>query len=200
MATAVINPTYDTNIASDNPTKNYDTSTAAFSGESNAVSGRIWRWLAKFDFSSIPSVAIVTSATLELYQNGDFSSNARVKYVYRVKRDWINDKVTWNIYSTGNNWQTAGCSGSDDRELTDIGSLSLGAGESDNAWYAWSLTPSAVQEWISGSFANNGLILITDTETNDLYSYQSLENAGGNYPKLTIEYYIPAGGTQVLII
>lgn len=200
MTTTILNPTYDTNLQSDAATTNHNVKVDAYSGESNGVSGRIWRWMAKFDFSGIPVNAIVSSAILELYQTNNYSDNARTKYVYRVKRNWVYDQVTWNIYSTGNSWQTAGCGGADDRETTDIGLLALSATESNGAWYAWSLTPSAVQEWISGAFANNGLILITATETNDLYAYESLENAGGHDPKLTIVYTIPSGGTQCIIV
>jgi len=190
MTTTVLNPTYDTYLTSINPDTNQDTTTIIASGESNAVSGAVFRALVKFDFSSIPSNAVVSSATIELYMVTDKSSNTRTKRWFRVKQAWISNQATWNIYATGQGWQTAGCDGANDRESTDIGSLSMSDAETEGAWFSWSLTSSKVQEWISGAFTNNGMGLITDTQSNDSYSFESLEHVGGHDPKLTVVWTV----------
>ena len=42
-----------------------------------------------------------------------------------MKRDWVEAQVTWNIYSTGNSWQTAGATGANDYDSSAVGSGSF---------------------------------------------------------------------------
>lgn len=186
MTTTILNPTYDTDMNSNAATSNFDTATILNSGESDSVANQVRRILLKFDFSSIPSSAVVVSATLELYAIQDRTSNTRIKRWYRVKRNVVSDQTTWNIFSTGNSWQTAGCDGANDRESTDIGSLSFNVIPTLNQYYSWTLTASAIEEMINGVWTTPWLILITETENGDQVGFESLENAGGNDPKLTI--------------
>lgn len=157
------------------------------------------RMILQFDLSSIPAGATINSATLSLYLTNDYSDNARTFRVYRNKRPWDEgtrvgsgsaDGVTWDVYSTGNSWQTAGGSGSNDRESSDIGSRAMSASESTGAYKDFSLTASAVREMIpGGTFANNGFIIQADTENNDMYDFASREDAtSGHRPKLVIDY------------
>lgn len=69
------------------------------------------RALLKFDVSSIPAGAIIGAATLTLF--GDYSAvgadyDPRTFYCYRCTRAWVEGQATWIIYSTGNDWATAG--------------------------------------------------------------------------------------------
>jgi len=188
MKTVTLTAAYDTTILNYVPSNNYDSMVWIDSGELASETNRITRCLLKFDVSSIPSSAQVLSATLRLYAIYDDSSNNRIKRVYRVKRAWVSNQATWNVWKTGSNWQVAGCGGADDRETSDIGSLEMSANPTLNTWYSWELTPSKVQEWIDGTFTNNGIALITDTELNDFMQYASKEDANGKYPELVIEY------------
>lgn len=172
---------------------NFGTHTSAVIGEANNESPGIYRQLIKFDLSSIPASAVVSSATLSLYALSNAADNTRITRFFRQKRVWVESQATWSIYSTGNSWGTAGGFNATDCEQTDIGSLSLVAALTLNQFYDWSLTPSAVQDWISGAFTNNGLLGRTDTELNDLHGYASSDNVtAANRPKFVVVYTLPA--------
>ena len=96
--------------------------------------------------------------------------------------------MTWNIYKTSNNWGTAGASNTTtDREAADIGSAAFAT--TDTGQKDFTLTASAVQEWVIGALANNGMILIADTELNDMYSVAACGNAtAGQRPRLVVDY------------
>lgn len=179
-------------------TGNFATDTTIVVGEWNAGSS-IERTLIKFDLSSLPSDAVISSATLSLYALTDLSSNARTVRVYRVKRAWVESQVTWNIWSTGNNWSTAGGFHADDCEQTDIGSRAFTATETLNQFKDFSLTPTTKADLDLG----NGYLIKSDTETNDMYTFASSDNAtAANRPKLVIEYTAgdDAGGARTLEI
>jgi hypothetical protein len=163
--------------------------------------GGVYRSVIKWDLSSIPANAVVTSATLSIYTVEDYSDNTRTMRAYRVLRAWVESEVTWNSYSTGNAWATAGCGNTtSDREATDIGSVSVASNLAGGSEVSISLTPSRVQEWISGALANNGILLKIDTESNDFYNYGSHENGtAGIRPKLVIEYTLGGGAFFALL-
>jgi len=183
----------DTYIAVAYPTTNYGTDTYLWEGYYDSTE---WssRSLLKFDLSSIPSGATVTNATLSLYNppNTDYSSNISTYAVYRQKRAWVESEATWNIYSTGNNWSTAGGFHADDCEQDAIGTREMSASES-SGYKSWDLTDSKVQEWISGSFTNNGILIKATTEANEnCYGFRSSDyDLTGYRPKLVVEYSIP---------
>jgi len=181
----------DTEIRSDTATGNYGTANIVHIGEYNSgISVR--RTLIKFDLSSLAANVLVTSATLKLYCLSDFANNASIVRAYRLLRAWVETQATWNIYSTGNNWATAGGFGAADCEQTDIGSISLSASEATPAFKEITLTPSGVQGWIAGTLANNGLLLKPDTETDNLYQYASSDHLTANIrPILEVRYRVP---------
>jgi len=182
----------DTFLNSNEPTTNHYSATDIQVGEWNAGAA-IARTLIKWDLSSIPADATVTSATLSIWTQSDASDNTRTIRAYRVLRTWVETQATWNAYSTGNNWGTAGCANtSTDREATDIGSVSVAHNLAADTEVAISLTPAEVQEWISGALTNNGVLIQADTETNDLWTYDSTQGGDAiRRPKLVIAYTLP---------
>lgn len=149
------------------------------------VSGHVWRGLIKFDLSSIPAGASITSATLSLYAVVDNSENARTFRVYRSKRAWVEDQATQNIYSTGNNWQTAGGFGANDCEQTAIGSRDFTATETLNQFKDFPLLPDTIE----GLDLGNGWLVKADTETSDHYQFKSASDLEPLLrPKLAITY------------
>jgi hypothetical protein len=177
----------DARLSSASPTSNFGTDTSLAVGEADTTVNT-GRSLVKFDLTSIPANATINSATLSLWQFSDNSSNARTFRVYRSLRAWVESQTTWNIYSTGNNWQAAGGFGANDSEQTDIGSLAFTATEA-NGEKQWSLTASAIQEMVAGTFTNNGFLLKADTESNDMYQFRSSDwTTAGERPKLVIDY------------
>lgn len=179
----------DTQIYALAPTTNYGTNTNLTIGENNSLVGAIMRTLIKFDLSSIPAGATVQSAMLSLYCITDISSSTGTWRVYRQKKDWVYNQVTWNVYSTGNSWTTAGGFDVADCEQSDIGNKAFAASETLNQYKDISLTPAKVQEWISGAIANNGMLIKSEAEANDMYAFSSC-NAASNYPKLVVVYTI----------
>lgn len=160
-------------------------------GEFKAAA-ELYRSLVKFDLSSIPTNAVVSSANLQLYDGAeDHSDNTRTMRCYRIRRAWVETEVTWNIWKTGNSWTTPGCGDTtNDREATDIGSISMPATEV-LGYVTITLTNSAVQEWISGDFANNGVLLQMDTEADDGHRFWSREkNAAAHPPQFTVIYTV----------
>jgi pimeloyl-ACP methyl ester carboxylesterase len=182
----------DTVLRSFQPTTNLGTNSNLGAGESNAIVD-IWRSAIKFNLSGIAAGSTIISATLSLYCHAEFSSNARTLRVYRLKRAWVETQATWNIYSTGNSWSTAGGFHSDDCEQTDIGSRAFSATETTGAFKDFTLTAASVQAMISGgSWTNNGFLVKADTETDDMYQFYSSDHStAGNRPKLVIVYTEP---------
>jgi hypothetical protein len=186
----------DTFIDSSTPTTNYGTGVFMGVGEVNAAT-EITRSLIKWDLSSIPPSATITSATLSIYIQGNLGANAndRSVYAYRVLRAWTEAGATWNKYDGTNDWGTAGCSNTtSDREATDIGSAAVAKSLPNGTEIQISLTPSKVQEWISGALTNNGILLKDDVEVDEEYNYHTHEGATANLrPKLVINYIVPGG-------
>lgn len=86
---------------------NYGTSAIAV-GKSSATT-YIYRSLIKFDLSSIPSTATVSSATMSLYYySGTDGGGSNTIKIYRQLKDWVESQCTWNSYKTGTAWTEAG--------------------------------------------------------------------------------------------
>ena len=183
----------DTFMQSEFPTNNNGTSTNFYVGKSTT---NIHRGLIKFDLSSIQPNAEVISASLFLTQTSEGAVNNRTMRVFRQKRAWTEAGATWNKYDGTNNWGTAGGFNLSDCEQTDIGSISLSSTEA-NGEKEIVLTATAIQEMVSGDFANNGFLVKNDTENEDYHVFASSDNATAGYrPKLVIEYIL---GGQVMI-
>ena len=184
---------------SGNVDTNFGTNAYLQIGEWNAGTG-LSRTLIKFDLSSIPVSAIISSAVFTItYGNTDASNSARTLSAYRQKRAWTEAGATWNKYDGASSWQTAGGLGANDCEATDIGGVSVAASPANNTAYDITLTAAKVQEWVSGAFANNGFLLKVATETDDQLCYDSSTNATASYrPKLVVTYTVP-GYPQVIV-
>lgn len=187
----------DTWITSSAPTTNYGTGTYFAVGENDTDgSGYINRGLIKFDLSSIPPTATVTSATLYLTQEGEAASNARTMRIYRSKRAWTETGATYNKYDGTNNWATAGGMGAADYDSSEVGNISLSATEA-NGEKTITLSASLINEMVRGTFTNNGFILAMDTNVDDQHIFSSSEKATQSArPKLVIEYLY--GGNVII--
>lgn len=198
MTSTTLIATASNRIEAENPTTNYSAQNNFQVGEWNGGAGRD-RSLLKFDLSSIPSNATILSATLRVYDQGlNYSDNIRIMSVYRVLRAWVAAQSTWNNYSTGNAWGTAGCGNTTtDRESSAIGSVSMPATEVAG-YVDITLTASAIQTMITGGgFTNNGFLLQMATETNDMHQFSD-ETVSNQEPKLVIVYTLPDGGQPIL--
>lgn len=206
MSRPVVDPTLDlqpddttgkdTQLYAGAATTNYGTDTE------NLISGDrqffdIYRSLIQFDLSSIPADATCDSAELILYQHAEShsGSGSTTHSLYRLLRAWVETEATWNIYSTGNNWGTAGANNtSTDREATSIGDRSL-AGTEGSGDKSWTLTAAAVQDWWDGGLTNNGMLLKSQTEADDGHHFRpSGAVDAGDRPEFIVEYTEAGGG------
>jgi hypothetical protein len=138
-------PWQDAYIASGQPNNNYGFDTALNLGYS-AGTLQAMRLLMQFNFSSIPSNAIINSATLNIYQFGSTPSNdSPMGFQGQYMRaGWSESSVTWNNanYLGGT--------------PLPVGSLS-----STNGWKTGSMTDQ-VRAWHSGAQVNYGVIVTGD--------------------------------------
>lgn len=171
----------DTMIQQVGPNTNFGTFDSLIVGKRTGVAGPE-RALIEFDLSGLPDAAVISSTTFSLYRTTGEPSSVTIE-VFRVKRAWVESQATWNIYSTGNSWQTAGCSGANDVESSAIGSLSVPA---TNGFKDWALTPTTKAALDLG---NGWLCKATDEATNLGQWFASSDNAtSANRPKLVIVY------------
>lgn len=168
--------TYDTYINSSSATTNYDTSTKLYIKKESDSPCRIA--LAKASFAMFDPKIPITK--------GEFCARVSVEdgvgggeyIVERLLRDWVSNQTTWNIFSTGNNWGTAGAKNS----TTDYTTVNLGVG---SYWplNVPALTPADItvimQGWIAGTLGNYGLRIVLATTTSYTLYIPSKESTSG---------------------
>jgi hypothetical protein len=189
----------DTVLALHTPNDNYGTADALYLGVWVNNSER-YNLLIKFDLSSLPSNAIISSATLSIYLAQDWASNPGSWQweVFPVKRAWVENQATWNVYSTGNSWQTPGGIGPNDIDSTAIGSVTVTDTETINAFKDIPLTPTTKAGL--EAYGNGWLVKSNATTSLQLYAiYLSAHSTASQRPKLTI-VYTEGGGTPVKAI
>ena len=191
MTTVDIPLSADVWMESSDPTTNKSAGTHRIRiGERNDAA-EIWRTWIKPDFSSIPAGQTFISATLNIMPQADVSSNARTLSVARCLRAVVAAQITWNVYSTGNNWGTAGGSNSstDYDGATLVGTGTQPASPTLDVMLNYTLTASELQKLYDGTYTNNGLILFVATQTDDAILHYSTENATpSKRPTITITY------------
>ncbi len=102
-AVTTLYPTADTKLNPSSVDTNYDTSTVCTSYLVDTAC------IFKFDLTGYNSAQVI-SAEFRVYIGGrSFQHNAVVS---RLLRDFTSNQSTWNIYSAGNNWGTAGATNS----------------------------------------------------------------------------------------
>lgn len=184
----------DTFINAGDATQNYATTVYVAVGENN-TSTSTYRTLIKFDVSSIPKSALLVSATLSVWTALDLSSTTRNYKLFRVKRDWVEAEATWNVWSTGNNWGTGGCSNTTtDYDTTVWATKSFGSAIADDTQMDFVFDATGLTElkkFIDGTYTNYGWMIKADTETDDAYRLHSSSSATAGYrPRLVIEYIV----------
>ena len=186
MGSVTLNPTKNVHIAQTFPTTNQYNIGFIDVGESNLSVGDIRRTLIQFDLSSIPAGSTIITAQLKLYDQGtDLTNNARTMSIYRLKRSWVENQATWNVYSTGNSWSTAGAINTSDSENSSVGSISM-PNPPVSGYVTITISTTPIQEWLDGTFANNGFLIYMATEADDMHRFDSRNET--NKPQLIISY------------
>ena len=158
----------DTWLDSGNPTTNNVNDTLLYFDGDPDDTGVLMRW----DFSSLPSGAMLQSAPILTLDFVDQSVNSYE--IYEMTQTWDASSATWNHYDGTNSWP-GGAGAFGDR------GAQIGATAGDNALKNNITFNTAgqtlVQNWIDGTTANNGL-LIADysgaTDGGDIYYHSHL--------------------------
>lgn len=171
--------TRDTKIKSDSATTNHGTATTLEVDGSPDYAG-----LVSWDLSSIPAGKTVTAVSVS-FNVTDVSSSAYE--LYALKRAWSETTATWNVASTGTNWQTAGANGANDRETTVLGALS----STSTGVKTFTLNVAGiakVQSWINNPATNYGFVILDYANSDGLDLNSSEIGTIANRPKITVTY------------
>ncbi|BCU79279.1 Ig-like domain-containing protein [Luteolibacter sp. LG18] len=171
--------TRDTKIKSDAATTNFGTNTTLEIDGSPDYAG-----LVSWDLTSIPAGKTVTAVTVTFNVT---DPGASAYELYALKRAWSETTATWNIASTGVNWQTAGANGANDRETTVLGSLAGTA----NGLKTITLNASGiakVQSWINTPSSNYGFVILDYANTDGLDLNTREIGTVASRPKITVTY------------
>jgi len=166
-------PSDDTYINAGSPLSNYGNDNIFQVRPDN---GADLRGLIKFDLSSIPANATVTSATLYLYSQDN--KTGQLTSLYRVTSNWNENTATWSTW---------GLPGGD----FDSGSSYFTfIPDQNNCMLTMDIT-NLVQAWVNGTYSNYGLMLYS-TGPNHIIKYSSKEDGtASKQPKLNIVYSFP---------
>lgn len=136
-----------------------------------------FRVLIAFDLSRVPPSATVTSASLFLKGFAYYAPSDTIS-AYRVTTEWLEERASWLKAKYNTAWTAAG----GDYNATVRGSQVVSAVADLNI----SIT-SLVQEWVTGTYSNYG-VLLRCTETNGFGSgFYSKEYATvADRPLLTV--------------
>ncbi len=148
--------------------------------------------------SNIPASATVTSVTLTLNMSDPDTGN-NIEF-YRCLRNWVETQATWNEFSTGNSWATAGGRGTGDSSAS--ASLASAPPLSGDVNFSGAGLVADVQAWVDGSVANNGWLLkhALDPAASGLFldnATVSSEGTDGLRPRLSVTYTDGGGGGPI---
>ena len=183
---------FDSHIDSSNTTKNYG------ADKELELEGGRKRGLLRFDLSSIPATAYVQSAQLMVYKEGGAGGpSGSTLTAYALTQTWTEgtldggspaDGATWNTYNGTSSWTAGGA-------YDAASGVAIASTGSDNLWLSWDIT-SLVTNWVGGSSANNGLLLIPSASVpNQKYVSGDDADKSTRWPKLVVTFLPPCGWT-----
>lgn len=182
----------DLELTESAPTTNNNGATGFY----NSLYGTGDRRFALIKFTGTTGIAAgqtVSAVTFSLYQDGNGGASARVFQLKAGLRNWSQTQATYNVYTTGNNWTTAGAL-SDGNDRSSTVSASLATGTVDGAYINFTGGAgmiSDVQGVIDGG-SNFGWQYGFNTETVDAGHYWHFiggaDTDGSLCPKLTVTH------------
>jgi hypothetical protein len=186
----------DTYLSEATPATNFSTSTVM--RNLNAGVGTDQTTILKFLAHGVPSTATVISATLTLSLGtayGDIPQS--LLYAQRLLQDFVNAEASWNEYSAGNAWNTAGAAGlGTDYSDTDQVPFTVTIG--DPAGEQWVLNVTDIVQAQISAAETDIKFRIREQGSGNVVVLASTDHPTGAWrPKLTINYQL-AGTTGTL--
>lgn len=137
-----------------------------------------------WNISTIPTGSLVEGVTITL---NVFNESNDPYQVYEMKRNWVESYATWNVYSSGNPWQTPGALSPNDRGSTVLGTFAPSSTGLSNIILN-SDGVALVQSWVDSPTSNHGFIIANGSATDgaDFDSREVL--TATTRPKLTVRY------------
>jgi RHS repeat-associated protein len=164
------------------------------------------RSLLRFDLSSIPKTASLTSATIALYSSTAAKNVSQVD-LYDVSRSWnvgASWRYWWGVHENPYKWAKEGGDYGQFLSLNPVTLTTAERGGSQAGWWAFSgpILTGLVQDWRTGEIANNGVLLKLHEETPRVCclerSVQWDSSAGKEKPYLSVQY-IPAASHDSVV-
>ena len=179
--------TRDTYLNQNSGNANFGARTTLYvDGDDPTRTGRDLSALLYFDVSSIPSNAVVTSATLTLH----VTDPSIMEYpIYGLNRRWDEFQVTWVRALRGANWQTVGAKGALDRDSSVLGAFAAPATGSTTVELG-ALGIAKLQSWVTTPGNNYGLIIANPTNTDKLAFLSHEDGSVSRRPKLSVTYTV----------
>ena len=169
--------TEDTYLFEASPTLNFGTNGSLESGPT----------LIRFDLSSLVG-ATITDAYLSM-QVSSGSAASDTLTVRRCLRAWVESEATWNEFSSGNGWGTAGAQGDGtDRDASASATISYPGGFDTSRIDSTSNTKliEDIQDIADGG-SNNGWVIDFAVGQE---AYDSSESTDGDRPTLVVNYIL----------
>lgn len=143
--------------------------------------------LVRFDLSSIPAGARITSATLSLYNYAhNTSANGGTLSVHPANRPWIDSQATWNQYATGRLWAAPGMQAGTDYLTSPVTSITIDT--TSGVWRDFDVT-AIVQNWLDGGQSNHGFVVLSPTRgVKPLFYSSGYSTNPGLRPRLTVTF------------
>lgn len=133
----------DAFIASNQATTNFGTATTMYWGSNYNIQSILVRWPGYSDTIALGGGATYPAAEIDTILAGFVlagaleASDTISGKAYTLKRAWVEGEVTYNIFSTGNSWETAGGTGANDIYSDALDSVTLHSGNTgqfDTIW------------------------------------------------------------------
>ncbi len=143
--------------------------------------------LIKFDFSSVPKNAVVSEATLKLYNLDIVYADKGRFSCYPIKRKWDARYANWSHATKNVPWKSKG------GDIDISGSLNNGEAAVDEVliakkkrWVSLDVT-ALVKAWLSGRMKNYGMLLAGAPESEFIFSSSSYRDKARR-PYIEIKY------------
>ena len=180
--------TTDAYLSQAGPGSNFGASTTLLvDGDDPSATGNDKATVIRWDVSSIPAGSTVESAQITFNITDPTTS---LYELYQLVRMWDEGVVSWTAAAAGDNWQTAGAQGANDRNSTVLGELSVAT----TGIHTFSLNTdgvAAVQSWVDSAATNQGIIIANSASSNGVDFSSREVGTATNRPKLTVTYTPP---------